>query len=115
VAAVFATANGTRQLDAIEAVALEEVFGAGAVPVVSLKGALGEFGASGGASVMAALGCLRRGMLPPTLGCEPVDAACPVDVSAAARPAKGAIAVVNASADGGTDYSLVVRAFPQSV
>ncbi|MBE3135078.1 MAG: hypothetical protein IMZ55_16550 [Acidobacteria bacterium] len=111
VAAVFATANSTRTLDRVEALALEQVFGPFGVPVVSIKGAIGEFGAAGAASVMAALLCLRRGMLPPTLGCDRLDPACRVDVSASARPATGRVALINATADGGAQYCVVVRAF----
>ena len=108
--AVFAAANGTPQLDRIEALALEEVFGAFGVPVVSIKGATGESGASGAAALTAALISLQRGMLPPTLGCEPRDPACRVDVSPAARPSKGPVALVNATADGGAHYAVAVRA-----
>ena len=114
VAAVFATANATQALDHVEAVALEQVFGPYGVPVVSLKGALGEFGAVGAASLTAALLCLRRGMLPPTLGCEPRDPLCRVDVTTSARPSAGRIALVNATADGGAHYCVVVRAIAPS-
>jgi len=110
VAAVFATANSTRTLDHVEALAIEQVFGPYAVPVVSIKGAVGEFGAVGAASLTAALVCLRRGVLPPTLGCQPCDPECRVDVSASARPATGPVALVNATADGGAQYCVAVRA-----
>jgi 3-oxoacyl-[acyl-carrier-protein] synthase II len=106
---VFAAANSSRELDRIESLALEQVFGPFGVPVVSLKGAIGEFGASGAASLTAALLCLQRGMLPPTLGCEPRDPACRVDVSAFARPANGRVALINAAGDGGAHYSVVAR------
>ncbi len=113
---VFASANGSRQLDLVEALALGQVFGPFAVPVVSLKGALGESGASGGASLSAALLCLQRGVLPPTLGCEPRDPACRVDVSSSPRPLGGRVALINATADGGAHYSLIARAFvPRTV
>jgi len=112
VSVVFAAANSTRQLDWVEALALEQVFGPCAVPVVSIKGAIGESGAAGAASLMAALVCLRRGTLPPSLGCTPQDPACRVDVSPSARAARGRIALVNATADGGAQYCLVVRALP---
>ncbi len=110
VSAVFAAANGSRELDRVEALAIEEVFGPFGVPVVSIKGATGEFGASAAASLTAALVALQRGTLPPTLGCEPRDPACRVDVSPVARPSKGRVALVNATADGGAHYSLVARA-----
>jgi 3-oxoacyl-(acyl-carrier-protein) synthase len=107
---VFAAANSTPVLDRTEALAIAEVFGPGGVAVVSVKGALGEFGASGGAALMAALVGLAWGTMPPTLGCERPDPACPVDVSPSARPARGRVALINATADGGAQFSLVVRA-----
>jgi len=110
VAAVFATANSTRVLDQVEALAIEQVFGPYGVPVVSIKGALGEFGAVGAAALTAALLCLRRGILPPTLGCETRDPACRVDLTTSARPSTGRIALVNATADGGAHYCVIVRA-----
>lgn len=106
----FAAANSTPALDRVEALALAEVFGPGGVPVVSLKGALGEFGASGGAALTAALVGLGRGTLPPTLGCEQPDPACPVDVSRSARRSGGHLALINGTADGGAQFCLVVRA-----
>jgi len=107
---VFASANSTTILDRVEAMAIADVFGPRGVPVVSVKGALGEFGASGGAALMAALIGLARGVMPPTLGCDRPDPACPVDVSPAARPARGRLALINSTADGGTQYCLVARA-----
>jgi len=107
---VFASANSTPALDRVEAQAIAEVFGERGVPVVSIKGSTGEFGASGGAALMAALVGLAAGVMPPTLGCERLDPACAVDVSPVARPASGRVALVNATADGGAQYCLVVRA-----
>jgi 3-oxoacyl-[acyl-carrier-protein] synthase II len=110
VAVVFAAANSTQALDSVEALALAEVFGPGGVPVVALKGALGEFGASGGAALTVALVGLGRGMLPPTLGCGQPDPACPVDVSPSARPSRGSVALINGTSDGGAQFCLAVRA-----
>ena len=42
-----------------------------ACPWCPSRARLGEYGAVGAASLIAALLCLRRGVLPPTLGCEP--------------------------------------------
>jgi 3-oxoacyl-(acyl-carrier-protein) synthase len=110
VSVVFASANSTPALDRVETLAIEQVFGPWGVPVVSIKGAVGEYGAAGAASLIAALLCLARGVVPPTLSCEPVDPAFRVDVSVTARPADGRIALVNSSADGGAHYSIIVRA-----
>ncbi len=109
VSVVFAAANSSPALDRVEARAIAHVFGERKVPVVALKGAIGEFGASGGAALTAALLCLRRGLVPPTVGFEQPDPDCPVDVRSCPRDAPGPIALINAIADGGAQYSLVVR------
>ena len=112
VTAVFASANSTPALDRVEAQAIREVFGLRAVPVVSIKGAVGECGAVGAASLSAALLCLRRGTLPPTVGLGGTAADCPVNAAGTARAADGMLALVNATADGGAQFSVVVRAAP---
>jgi 3-oxoacyl-(acyl-carrier-protein) synthase len=112
VAVVFASANSSQQLDRTEARALEAVFGPGGVPVVALKGALGEAGATAAAGIMAATQSLRRRMIPPTVGFGEADPDCRVDISSAARPiAQGrpAIALVNSCASGGGNYTAIIR------
>jgi 3-oxoacyl-[acyl-carrier-protein] synthase II len=112
VAVVLASANSTPTLDRIEAEAIADVFGAGRVPVASVKGALGESGASAAAAIQAALLALRSRLIPPTVGFEQADETCPVDVSPAARalPAgRGPFALANSFGSGGANYSLVVR------
>jgi 3-oxoacyl-[acyl-carrier-protein] synthase II len=109
VAAVFASANSTPALDLVEAAAIAEVFGPSNVPVVAVKGALGECGASSAGSLIAAVGALRSGQLPPSVGSQMLDPSCPVDVQSSSRPlrATGAL-LVNAFASGGTNYSVAV-------
>jgi 3-oxoacyl-[acyl-carrier-protein] synthase II len=113
VAVVFASANSSRQLDRVEAAALEAVFGRSGVPVVAVKGALGESSASTTAGVVAAALSLRRRTIPPTAGFEVADPECPVDVSGQPRPLRAgaaSVALVNAFASGGANFSLVVTA-----
>jgi 3-oxoacyl-(acyl-carrier-protein) synthase len=112
VAVVFASANSTVALDRVEATALADLFGDRGVPVVAIKGALGESGAAAAAALQAALDALRRRRLPPTAGHEVPDPACPVDVSPVERPlaAGPLVALVNSFASGGTSYSLAVSA-----
>jgi 3-oxoacyl-[acyl-carrier-protein] synthase II len=107
VGAVFAAANGTCELDGAEAAAIADVFGAHQVPVVSIKGAIGECGASGAAALAAALVCGRHGLVPPTAGCSCPDPACEVAVSPRARPLERPVVLVNSFASGGTNYSVV--------
>jgi 3-oxoacyl-[acyl-carrier-protein] synthase II len=111
VSVVFASANSTERLDRVEARAIADVFGARRVPVVSIKGAVGEFGAVGAASMTAALACLERGVIPPTVGCDEPDADLAVDVVPAARqlPAETRrLALVNSFASGGANYSILI-------
>ncbi len=108
--AVFAAANGSRRWDALEAEAIRTVFGTHDVPVVSLKGAIGESGAAGAAAFAAALLTMANGSIPPTVGFSESDPECAVNVSGSARPVAGRTFLVNAVASGGTNYSLVARA-----
>ena len=107
---VFAAANGSVDLDAVEAQAIREVFRDRRIPVVSLKGAIGESGAVGAASVVAGMLTIASGVVAPTAGFAARDPRCPVAVSSDARPAAGRVFVVNSVASGGANYSLVVRA-----
>lgn len=109
VSVVFASANGTLVLDRTEAAALRLVFGEGGVPVVSIKGALGESGASGAASLVAAILGLRQKRIPPTAGLVEVAPDCPVDASPECRSTEGRIALVNSFGSGGANYSVVLR------
>ena len=113
VSVVFASANSSRQLDRVEAEALEEVFGRSGVPVVAVKGALGECGAAAAAGFVAAVLALRDRVIPPTSGFEVGDPDCSVDVRSTARPLdprKPPVALVNSFASGGNNVSLVVTA-----
>lgn len=110
VSVVFATANSSPELDRLEARAINDVFHDRDVPVVSLKGALGEFSATGAASVTAALCCLARGVVPPTVGFAEPDEECAVSVAATPRAAPGSVALINSVASGGANYSIVLRA-----
>ena len=109
IAAVMATANGSPHLDRLEAEAIGEVFGARAIPVASVKGAVGESGAAGAASLIAGLLSLSDGVVVPTTGFEQADPACSVAVSVSRQPISGSIFLVNSVASGGTHYSLAIR------
>lgn len=112
IAAVFASANGSPDLDRVEAAAIGEAFGERPVPVVSLKGAIGESGAGGAAGIIAGLLALKAGRVPPTAGWSEADpAACGVAPSATAREVSGRTFLVNSIASGGTNYAMVVRVF----
>jgi 3-oxoacyl-[acyl-carrier-protein] synthase II len=107
--ALFAAANGSRELDRIEAAAIAEVFGAGAVPVASIKGAIGESSVAAASSIAAGLLALPSGVLPPTSGCSGADAALCVRAGDRAQPVAGSTFLVNSVASGGSIYSVVAR------
>ena len=87
------------------------VCGPSGVPVVAVKGAIGECGAAAAASVVAAVLSLKQRVIPPTLGFEVADPDCPVDVRPTPRPIdpnRPAVALINSFASGGTNVSLVI-------
>jgi 3-oxoacyl-[acyl-carrier-protein] synthase II len=74
---VSAHGTGTPYNDAMETVALTRVFGAGRVPVNSIKGAVGHtLGAAGALEAVLCVRVLETGEVPPTAGLEDVDPAC---------------------------------------
>ena len=107
---VYASANATRGLDAIEAHALATLFGGRRTVVTSVKGALGEFGASGSAACAAAFLCGRARRVPPIAGLESPDAAtASLRLARTAVEAPGPIALVNSFASGGALFSAVLQ------
>jgi 3-oxoacyl-[acyl-carrier-protein] synthase II len=109
---IYASANGTRVLDHLEALAIRTVFGQRNVAVTSIKGALGEFGGVGAASAAAAILCGREGLIAPTIGCRRPASDVPLAVVRASAPISGPIALVNSFASGGTNFSVVLRVLP---
>jgi len=79
---ICSAANSTKNLDRMETLAIKKVFGNHAfkVPVSSIKSMMGEcFSASGGLSVAAAIGALRKGFVPPTVNYQEKDPECDLD------------------------------------
>jgi 3-oxoacyl-(acyl-carrier-protein) synthase len=97
------------RLDRLEAAAISEVFGTRSVAVASVKGAIGESGAAGAASLVAGLLSIREGVVVPTTGFLEPEPACAVSVSDRLQPAQSDNFVVNSVASGGTNCSIVVR------
>jgi 3-oxoacyl-[acyl-carrier-protein] synthase II len=107
---VYASANATRQLDAVEAEALTALFGGTRTVITSLKGAIGESGIAGGAACAAALLCGRAGRVPPIAGlAEPDPATAALRLATAVVDAPGPIALVNSFSSGGALFSVVLR------
>lgn len=107
---VYASANGTAVLDRVEAQALRSVFGAARPMVTSIKGALGEFGASGAVACAAALLCGARGEVPPVVGLRDVDSiAGDLNLVRERQAARGPVVLVNSVASGGSLFSIVLE------
>ncbi len=108
---VYASANASAALDAVEARALRMLFVDAAPVVTSIKGALGEFGAAGSASCAAALLCGAAGEVPPIAGLtQPDTAAASLRLARTRTAAPGGVALVNSFASGGALFSVVLRA-----
>jgi 3-oxoacyl-[acyl-carrier-protein] synthase II len=107
---VYASANATRVLDVTEARALTELFGGSRTVVTSVKGALGEFGASGSAACAAAFLCGRVGRVPPIAGLTSSDpGTMSLRLARTAVDAPGPVVLVNSFASGGALFSAVLR------
>jgi len=109
--ALFASANGARVLDELEAHAIDEVAGDALrrLPVTSIKGAMGESGAASAGSAVAAVLAIQAGFVPPVAALVDFDPAFrlrPVRAEALRRPV--AAALVNGLGTGGSIVSLVL-------
>ncbi len=107
---VYASANATSGLDAVEALALRALFADAAPVVTSIRGAIGEFGAAGSASCVAAFLCGRAGQVPPIAGLsEPDPVASSLRLARERVAAPGPVVLVNSFASGGALFSAVLR------
>ena len=107
--AVNAHGTSTPLNDAAEAAAVRAVFGAGAVPVSSIKGVTGHsLGAAGAVEAVSVLLSFVHRELPPTMGTADVDPALEVDVVLAPRPWEPGPTVSNSFGFGGHNGSLVL-------
>ena len=94
----------------MEARAIAETFADSTPAVTSIKGALGECGATGAASCAAAFLCGAAGKVPPIAGLQtPSAAASGLRLARTAMPLDGPIALVNSFASGGALFSTVLR------
>ncbi|MDT3395880.1 beta-ketoacyl-[acyl-carrier-protein] synthase family protein [Streptomyces sp. B1866] len=109
---VAAHGTGTPGNDASETLAIKKVFGthAHALSVSSPKSMTGHLtSAAAGVNLLAALGALREGLVPPTVNLDHPDPRLDLDyVPNAARRRPVRAALVNAFAFGGTNASFVV-------
>ena len=107
---VYASANATIRLDEVEARALVTLFGGSRTVVTSIKGAIGESGASSAAACVAAVLCGAAGRVPPIAGLrEPDPLTRPLRLAETSVEAPGEIVLVNGVASGGALVSAVLR------
>jgi 3-oxoacyl-[acyl-carrier-protein] synthase II len=111
----FVSAHGTGTVynDAMEAVAIASVFGPAAVPVNSIKGAIGHtLGAAGALEVVMCLDVLRTGLVPPTAGLETLDPACAAldVVRGSPRRVEARAVLTTSSGFAGANAALVLEA-----
>ncbi|MFI5356461.1 MAG: beta-ketoacyl-[acyl-carrier-protein] synthase family protein [Opitutales bacterium] len=102
---------GHKQIDRAEARILRAIFGTrlAEVPVVSIKGAIGNpLGAGGAIQTGAAVLALRDGLIPPTVNWQFPDPDCPLNLSAQARAVPHDVTLVNAHGLSGTNACLVL-------
>ncbi len=110
VGAVYAAANGAVEFDRLEAAAIAEVFGGRPVVTTSVKGAIGEGGMAGAASLVTAVLAGRRGLVAPTAGLTEPDPACAPLGWVVGQPVAlpSPYVLVNSFASGGTNYCVLL-------
>ncbi len=112
---INAHGTGTTANDPTETRAIRQVFGSHAdrLAVTSTKAVHGHaLGAAGALELVAAIGAIREGIIPPTANFLDPDPACDLDyVPNVARPMQVDVALSNSFAFGGLNAVLVVRRF----
>jgi 3-oxoacyl-[acyl-carrier-protein] synthase II len=109
----FVSAHGTATPlnDRIEAAVLRRVLGTRAVPVNSIKGALGHtMGAAATLEAIMALLAAQHGVVPSTLGLDDPDPACDLDhVMGSPRPLRPRVILSTSAGFGGCNAALVLE------
>ncbi len=113
---INAHGTGTVANDATETRAIHQTFGAhaGHLAISSTKSMHGHaLGASGALELVAVIGALRDGVVPPTVNLEQADPACDLDyVPNVARPMPVRAALSNSFAFGGLNAVLALKRAP---
>ncbi|MDO8541708.1 MAG: beta-ketoacyl synthase N-terminal-like domain-containing protein [Opitutaceae bacterium] len=109
---ISAWGPGHRELDAVEAAVLREIFGEclDRIPTVSIKGAIGNpFAAAGAIQIgCAALG-IQQSFIPPTVNWRHADPACRLNLSSQARYLQFSFALINSHGLSGTNAAILLR------
>lgn len=103
-------ATGSPQADAVEAKAIQQVFGMDAPPLLSLKAALGHtLGACAVVEMVALMQCGEAGFLPPTAGFREIDPELGLTPLTAPQPWNEGRLLLNIQGFGGSLASWVVE------
>jgi 3-oxoacyl-[acyl-carrier-protein] synthase II len=107
---VNAHGTSTPLNDAAEAEAVTKVFGAGGVPVTSIKGVTGHaLGAAGALEAASVLLSFEKRLIPPTAGTTELDPSMSIDlVIGSARPWQPAPVISNSLGFGGHNGSVII-------
>ncbi len=107
---INAHGTGTRLNDTAEAKAIFSVFGS-TVPVASTKGLTGHMlGAGGATECVLSIMSIEAGLIPASVGAEPLDPELRIDVAVAPRHGPLRRVLSNSFAFGGSNASVLVRA-----
>jgi 3-oxoacyl-[acyl-carrier-protein] synthase II len=109
---ILLNANSTRGADAIETLAIEEVFGdkGKGIPVTAIKCMTGEsLSNSGGAAVAAAIGILKKERIPPTINLRKKDKNCELNcITTKNYKKKISRILVNSFSPNGKNTSMII-------
>jgi 3-oxoacyl-[acyl-carrier-protein] synthase II len=109
---IYANANSTRGGDAIEAMAIKDVFGdyANTIPVTAVKSIVGEtYSNSGPLAIAAALGAIKKGNISPILNYKNKDKNCDLNfVIEKSKQKKINHVIVNTFGPNGKNTSVII-------
>lgn len=112
--AVNAHGTATPKNDLVETLALKRLFGARSVPIMATKSMIGHLiSAAGAVEAIAAIGCIRRGVLHPTINLRTPDPECDLDyVPNEARPHVQRHVLSTSYGFGGHNAAIILSRFP---
>jgi len=111
---IFTNANSTQDADLIEAKAIKKVFDkfCEKIPVTAIKSMIGEtFSASGGLALVAALGALEQGFIPPCINLSEKDSDCALNLDNKARNQEVKRVMINTFNPNGANTVVIIGKF----
>jgi 3-oxoacyl-[acyl-carrier-protein] synthase II len=106
--AIFASANSTKRVDAVEAHAIARLFGERIPDVVATKGFFGEYAGGGAVHLASALIAMREQFLPMSIGFEEADESLPLAPTRATQARELRHIIINSISAGGGIVSAVI-------